>query len=155
LNVEVRRNLPTRHSTSGRLAIDGFPLFVTLEPPPVPDISGNGCICIPACTSALTIRWSWEFKKMVPHVEDVPGRNAIENHIGNYPRDTKGCTLIGTDYGDPFQPDFIRWSDKAFAAYMTRLYAGATLTNPDASEIDHIWDCGIITYVDYVPGGTQ
>jgi len=153
MNLEVRRNPATKRSTTGRMAVDGVPTFVTLEPPPVPDPNGNGYVCIPAGTYNLTIRWSPKFNRQVPHVENVPGRSAIECHIGNYPDDTDGCCLIGTDYGIPPQPDYIRASAVAFSKLMTMLYAASTLTNPDSPEQNQTWQCGTITYVD--PPATQ
>jgi hypothetical protein len=147
VNLEVRRNAPTIRSTTGRLAIGGQPQCVTLEPPPVLDPNGNGYVCISAGTYPLTIQWSSKFQRQVPHVNAVPGRTEIEIHILNYPDQTDGCTGVGMDYGDPPQPDYIRFSAMAFAALMTKLYADATLTNPDSPEINQIWDVGTITYV--------
>lgn len=146
LSLEVRRSVFTKRSTSGQLAIDGVPQCFTLEPPQQPDPNGNGFVCIPEGTFPLTIRWSNEFKKLVPHVENVPGRTAIEIHIGNYPDDTHGCTLVGKSRGD--QPDFVAQSGMAWALLMTKLYDGATLKNPDSPEIYQIWDVGQITYKD-------
>lgn len=150
MNLEVRRNTPTKRSTTGRLAIDGHPECVTLEPPPIPDPNGNGFVCIPAGTFPLTIRWSPKRNRAVPHVESVPGRTEIEIHILNFPDETDGCTGVGVDYGDPPQPDYIRFSGKAFATLMTKLYAGSTLTNPDSPEVNQVWNAGTITYTDAV-----
>src|SRR5580765_3105812 len=152
MNLEVRRNKPTVRSTTGRMAIEGTPRFVTLEPPPVPDERGNGTVCIGAGTFPLKIRWSPTHKMHLPHVEDVPGRTYIELHKGNFPTDVKGCTAIGMDYGIPFQPDYIRCSEVAFTELMNTLYAGSKLTNPDSPEINHVWDVGFITYTDWSGG---
>lgn len=152
--VEVRRNPATKRSTTGRMAVNGQPQCVTLEPPSVPNPApnGNGYVCISAGTFPLTIQWSTKFQKMVPHINDVPNRTAIEMHIGNYPTDTDGCTCVGTDYGDPPQPDYIRFSSKAFVMLIAKLFAGAILTNPDAAEIDQVWNVGTVTYIDAIGG---
>lgn len=155
MNLEVRRNTPTIHSTTGRMAVDNVPMFVTLEPPPVPDERGNGTVCIPAATYPLKIRWSPIHKKPLPHVEDVPGRVAIELHAGNIPVDTKGCCMVGMDYGVPVIPDYIRYSQVAMTKLMALLYAQAKLTNPDSPEENHVWDCGTITYVDALKGNSD
>lgn len=153
--IEIRRNPPTKRSTTGRMAIDGQPVFVTLEPPPQPDAppGGNGTVSIPAGTFKVTIRWSPRFNRLVPHVENVPGRTAIEWHPGNYPDDTDGCCLIGTDYGNPPQPDYISQSDAAFASLMTKLYAASTLTNSDSPEQYQVWEVGTAAYMDAIQEG--
>jgi hypothetical protein len=33
----------------------------------------------------------------VPHIIDVPQFDQVEIHVGNYPSDTAGCTLLGAD----------------------------------------------------------
>jgi len=146
MNLVLQRILHTPHSTTGQLSVEGNPLCVTLEPPTAPDPAGNGYVCIPAGTYPLTIRWSWKFAKQVPHVENVPGRSEIEWHIGNFPRDTDGCALFGKDFDS--QPDYVSLSTVTFAAVITRLYAGATLTNPDATESDQVWNVGTVTYLE-------
>lgn len=35
----------------------------------------------------------------IPLLENVPGRSGIEIHIGNFPKDTLGCTLTGSAQG--------------------------------------------------------
>lgn len=143
MNLKVLRTTYTNRSTTGILSIDGQDQCFTLEPPRVADPNGNGYICIPAGTFQLTIRWSYKFNRQVPHVEEVPGRSAIEIHIGNFPKDTDGCTLVG---GLQDQPDFVGRSSIAFASLMNKLYAGATLRDSNAVEADQIWDVGKIMY---------
>ena len=86
----------------------------------------------------------------MPHVENVPGRTAVEVHFGNWPRNTDACLLVGQDYGHPTIPDFISHSDVSWDALMAELYAGSTLTNPGVSEQEEIWDCGTIEYLNAV-----
>lgn len=139
----IRNKVQSIHSTLGKLYVEkAFECF-TLEPPKIADAQGNGYICIDEGTFKLTIRWSWKHSRLLPHVEDVPNRTAIEIHVGNFPRDTDGCTLTGDTQP---QPDFIGQSSVAFNTLMTKLYAGGTLTNPDAAEKDQIWNIGDITY---------
>jgi len=145
MHLEIIRNKQqSLHSTIGKLYVNSSPQCYTLEPPLLPDLaSGNGFVCIPPGTYKLTIRWSNEHKKLLPHVEDVPGRTAIEIHIGNFPRDTKGCALVGKTQN---VPDFIGMSGDAFTDLLNLLYSGATLRNPDAPEQEQVWDVGDITY---------
>jgi len=142
--LEVERTTSTGRSTTGILSIDGQQQCYTLEPPKVADPNGNGFICIPAGTFSLTIRWSPKNKRQVPHVENVPGRTEIEIHIGNYPDDTDGCTLVGTQ----LQPDIVLYPEVAFSALMTKLFSVAVLRNPSSPEVNQIWDVGSITYTE-------
>jgi hypothetical protein len=144
LIVEVRRDLYTPASTQGRMAIDGVPECFTLEPPEKKD--GTKPRCIPCGTYPLTIRWSFDHHRHLPHVESVPGFTAIEQHIGNTSKDTLACTLLGKVRGP--QPDFIGQSLIAFTAVMTKYLDAAELTNPEASEKEQIWRVGAVTYTD-------
>jgi|SRR5580698_10560149 hypothetical protein len=147
LELEVTRTQFTKRSTTGKLLNGETLVCCTLEPPQDPDPDGNGFVCIPEGTYPLTIRWSPKFGRAVPHVECVPGRSAIEMHIGNSPSDTDGCTVVGEDYGTPLQADWVGNSAKAFAALMALLYANATLTNPSSPEVSQLWTVGTISYI--------
>lgn len=144
MNLAVRRQWFTTRSTCGQLAIDGQPECFSLEPVTVPLDDDRKPRAIPCGTYPLTIRWSWKFKKAVPHVEKVPGFSSIEIHVGNAPGDTDGCMCVGQTLGPA--PDFIGSSIVAWTALMTKLYAGAQLTNPDSPEQNQVWDVGTITY---------
>jgi Family of unknown function (DUF5675) len=150
MQLILQRLIQSKRSTIGRLTVNGQ-IFSTLEPPPVPNPppDGNNYVCIPAETYPLTIRWSPKFNRQVPHVENVPGRTAIELHIGNFPDDTDGCGLIGVNAAVS-QPDYISQSSVSFAKLLTILYDGSTLTNPGVEEKFQIWEVGSITYVDPV-----
>lgn len=142
LALTVRRQWFTARSTAGQLAIDGLPECFTLEPPKTP-IDDEHKPCHAPGIFPLTIRWSPKFQKPVPHVESVPGFTAIEIHVGNTAEDTIGCTCVGRTHP---RPDFIGVSNVAFIALMAKLYAGATLANPDSPEQNQVWDVGTITY---------
>lgn len=143
MQIDVRRNLFSSLSSQGELLLNGQHFSYTLEPPVKTD--GTKPRAIDPGTYALTIRWSDEFQRHVPHVENVPGFTAVEQHVGNYPRDTKGCTLVGYLRG-PI-PDFIGQSLKAFTDLMARYLAVAVLTNPgEQNEKLHVWKVGQVTY---------
>lgn len=145
MKIKVLRDLYSSLSTQGRLFLDDEHFCFTLEP--VVKHDGSKPRAIPAGLYPLTIRWSDEFKKHVPHVENVPGFTAIEQHIGNYPRDTKGCTLVGYTRGP--LPNFIGQSLKAWTDLMARYMAVAVLTNPEEkNEKLHIWNVGEVSYED-------
>lgn len=142
MDLLVNRSYYTGKSTSGMLFIkDVFECF-TLEP-----FWTEASIkprAIPAGRYQLTIRWSSKFKKAVPHVESVPGFTNIEIHIGNFPYDTDGCTLVGQKQGS----DFIGSSTPAWINLMAKLYPISVLTNPTSPEQMHVWNVGSITYID-------
>jgi hypothetical protein len=56
-------------------------------------------------------------------VLDVPGRTAIRWHIGNYPRDVLGCSVVGTAVGE----NRVENSRVAFAALMVKLQGQETI----------------------------
>jgi hypothetical protein len=87
--LERRESLTDR--TLGVLTVDGAYFCWTLEP-------GLGIAehpAIPEGTYPVRLRWSEHFRQELPHIDDVPGRTAIEIHSGNVPADTKGCVLVG------------------------------------------------------------
>ncbi len=51
-------------------------------------------------------------------LQDVPDRTDVQIHIGNYPKDTLGCILVGTEFGGDKS---ISNSEKAFRLLMHRL----------------------------------
>lgn len=67
----------------------------------------------------------------VPLVYNVPGHQGIEIHVGNYPKDTKNCLLLGAGYVardfiasskiaiDEFYKKFFACIDKNEAVYIT------------------------------------
>jgi hypothetical protein len=53
--------------------------------------------CIPA--GIYAVKWEPEGKHKGYAVEDVPGRSAIEIHIGNTTKDIEGCIALGFEAG--------------------------------------------------------
>ena len=83
--------------TRGALTVDGKAVCVTLENPWIdnkPNIS-----CIPAGIYGLK-PFSGNKYKDVYQIMDVPGRTYILMHIGNIERNTNGCVLSGSYYGE-------------------------------------------------------
>jgi hypothetical protein len=113
--VTVTRDKFTQQSTSGQLFIDGEFECFTLEP--VTRTDNIKPRAIPEGTYTLDIRFSPKHGRDVPHVEDVPGFSEIELHIGNFPKDTEGCCLLGLTRS----PDFVGQSHGAFDKVFARL----------------------------------
>ena len=118
-NMLVERKWLTEKATCGTITA-GDLHFYTLEPPTRHDDVKPRAI--PAGVYPLTIRFSPNHGRLVPHVECVPGFYSIEIHIGNTAKDTLGCTLVGRT--NP-SPDFIGASHAAFDDLFGRLFAAA------------------------------
>lgn len=108
MNIEVHRLWPNDLCITGVMLIDSVQRFFTLELPELFDGQPNvpDKCCIPAGTYPVIRTWSNHFGQMMPMLDDVPGRSAIEVHYGNFPSDILGCILIGnkrisdTEIGD-------------------------------------------------------
>ena len=123
--VNQRKNSPYNQQdcVPGEMSLDNVALCWTLEPgyqrPQLPGQDGAHPI-IPAGTYTITTTtegevYTWMCNTLqrnanspdqvnaynafvangVPLLQNVPGRGGIEMHIGNYSKDTLGCTLIG------------------------------------------------------------
>ena len=49
---------------------------------------------IPVGIYAISVTWSPRFKRMLPLVEQVPGRSGIRFHRGTRPEHSRGCILV-------------------------------------------------------------
>lgn len=56
----------------------------------------NADYIIPVGIYAIRVTWSPRFKRMLPLVEQVPGRSGIRFHRGTKPEHSKGCILVST-----------------------------------------------------------
>lgn len=95
MNLELLREHCYPDRAEGRLSIDGVFQCYTLEPPRRADNPLLEHPAIPAGEYGVTIAWSPKFNCMLPHVNQVPGRQNIEIHAGNGASDTQGCILVG------------------------------------------------------------
>jgi len=96
INLLIIRDEFTEASTSGNLHLNGEWLCDTLE---LPYRDNQRSIsCIPAGQYKVRLRTARESAtRNYLHllVEDVKDRSHILVHIGNFPKDTKGCILVG------------------------------------------------------------
>lgn len=92
MELELWRDPTQDGCTLGRLAINGVFECWTLERP----ISGDGIVlAISEGTYPVTLGWSEHFQRIVPRINNVPGRYDIEIHFGNWVTNTTGCVLVG------------------------------------------------------------
>ena len=96
--LTLQRDPPTHISTPGQLFGDTGRLAYTLERHPGDPEHPS----IPEGTYPVTMLKSSKFGTLLPHVLNVPGREAIEIHCGNFPRDTEGCILVGNERGEDY-----------------------------------------------------
>ena len=128
MNLSLIRTTKNEHATLGKLLIDGVFECYTLEDKdrevsgiPVAQWKVQNQTCIPRGTYEVTIDFSTRFKRVMPHILDVPGFDGIRIHWGNTDVDTDGCVLLGQTIGGP---DFIGSSRAAFDTFFPKLQAG-------------------------------
>tara|TARA_R110002020_G_scaffold34706_3_gene105426 strand:+ start:1394 stop:1888 length:495 start_codon:yes stop_codon:yes gene_type:complete len=96
INLLLIRDTFTDKSTVGKLYVDGEMFCDTLE---LPYLDNQRSIsCIPLGEYKVRLRLARESaSRDYLHllVQDVEGRSYILVHIGNYPKHTKGCILVG------------------------------------------------------------
>ena len=96
INLLVIRDEFTDKSTIGKLFLNGEMFCYTLE---LTYLDNQRSIsCIPAGEYKVRLRTAKESStRDYLHllVQDVEGRSYILVHIGNFPKDTKGCILVG------------------------------------------------------------
>jgi len=126
MNLLVNRTTRTAYSTIGDFFVNGNRFSYSLEPADrgltadmtadqVAAIKVAGMTCIPPGTYPVTLYYSPSHQGQVPLVNNVPGFADIEIHPGNFPKDTKGCLLLGSTEST----DFIGNSDATIAQFYT------------------------------------
>ena len=94
---------------------NNHPICVTLELPWLNNQHNISCIIAGVFTSQRY--FSPEHGYEVFRLINVPNRNFVELHIGNFPKDSLGCILLGTSYGQNSIVD----STDAFNKFMAGL----------------------------------
>ena len=92
MRLRVERRWPKSEYIIGRLYIDDEYICNTLEPAWKNNARNTA---IPTGVYMLRLTYSEKFGRILPLVENVPGRSGIRIHRGNYPKDTSGCLLVG------------------------------------------------------------
>jgi hypothetical protein len=101
-------------------------LCVTLERPWLDNQHEESCIPVGSYTFTRfhSPHWGYDVFKS----EDVPGRGAIELHIGNLPHDSEGCILLGSNFGTVNGQHGITGSAAAFARFMSAMHGVDSFT---------------------------
>lgn len=116
MELLLTRKWLTDNSTIGELYVDGNLECYTLEDT-VRDEKIPGKTAIPEGRYEVIINHSQKFNKKLPLLLNVPQFEGIRIHVGNYPKDTDGCILVGQTR----KQDFIGNSKVAFNALFEKL----------------------------------
>ena len=98
MKIKVIRKEFANDRTFGDMYIDGEFFCNTLEPHAI-DWSKQrkvaGKTAIPEGTYKVRLGWSKKSQRIVPWLMRVPHFRDIQIHVGNFPKDTRGCILVG------------------------------------------------------------
>jgi hypothetical protein len=122
--IRIERFQKTGNSTIGRISVNGQFIGYTLELPW--KNNANEISCIPTGQYPVAFRNDpgSKYKYRHLHVRNVPGRQWILVHKGNFPKDTLGCILPGLT----FSPDYVGESSIAFRKLMNTLEGATSMT---------------------------
>lgn len=116
MKIEIKRKIFTDKSTIGEMFINGKFFCYTLEDK-VREVKIQGETAIPKGTYDTIIDMSTRFKKLMPHILNVPNFSGIRIHAGNTNKDTEGCILLGSHY----TTDFVSNSVSTYNSFMQLL----------------------------------
>lgn len=94
MKIEVKRQWETARSIISQIYVDGQFECYGLEPSRLTPVN-PGHPCIPAGEYKVVFTPSPHLKYVTPELVDVPGRSDIRIHVGNFPEDVLGCTVVG------------------------------------------------------------
>ncbi len=130
MKLELQRDRQSEKGTTGRLFVDGSQFCFTLERPDAR--FGDAHPCIPAGEYRVVLHHSPHFERLMPLLEDVPGRSDIEIHWGNFVSDFEGCIGVGSTRGElPDGSPSIRNSRTTFE----ELFSAIQLAQPQGCAI--------------------
>lgn len=144
MELKLQRESSTSKSTPGKLYVDGMFNCYTLEDVDREKHYDDGSLvevsawkvagetAIPCGRYSVAIDVSVRFKRLMPHVLNVPGFDGIRIHSGNTSEDTEGCILVGSVRNSP---DEILYSRAAFDKLFLQLMEAHASNNPIFIEI--------------------
>lgn len=119
INLSLNRKSKTDDSFLGELLLADQFLCYTLE---------NLELSIPDGVFEVKMQWSDHFQRNIPHLQNVPNREAIEIHPGNTAEDFKGCIGVGYIQGCDDIEDSRRASDDLNAMLQEAQDTGSRIT---------------------------
>lgn len=119
--ILLKRVKSTDQCTLGEIYVDGQLICRCLELPWRNNEPRSSCIPPGRYPVVFRLTTSSKYKYRHLHVQDVPGRQWILFHKGNFPKDTLGCILPGMSHAG----NSVKDSGIAFDKLMATL-SGAT-----------------------------
>lgn len=122
--VVLQRLTTDKEETLGALLIDGYPEMLTLELPYKDNEQNISCIPYGEYVCKKTHNRTTLGGLSLPEtfeVTEVENRGGILFHMGNTTKDTSGCILVGSEYGNIGASRAILQSRKAFTKFLALL----------------------------------
>lgn len=130
MDLLVNRKIKSVNSTIGEFSVNGQFFSYCLEPidrgltqymplSEIQKIKVQNQTCIPTGKYQVSKYFSPKHNAWVPILLHVPGFDFVEIHVGNFPKDTDACLLLGTDKGT----DQILNSKVAITKFYTQFFA--------------------------------
>ena len=85
----------TRNKTNGKAVYGTLTFAIGFVSCSYPTIENADYLIKPG-TYTLERTWSPKFKKRLPLISGVPGRDGLRIHRGTKPEHSKGCVLVGS-----------------------------------------------------------
>ena len=118
--IEIHREASSDTCTTGYIGVDGRLVAYTLELPDVNNI--RDLSRIPVGDYGAHVRYDhpdgWRVE-----LDNVPGRSGVEIHVGNWPKETHGCILVGTQVS--IDSCTVKHSSDAYDKLRIALYGSA------------------------------
>jgi hypothetical protein len=96
MDIILKRTTFTEHSTIGEMYVDGvFECYTLEDRTRAPGVKIPKETAIPYGRYQLVLDYSPKYKRIYPHILDVPMFTGIRIHPGNTDIDTEGCILLG------------------------------------------------------------
>lgn len=130
MELLVNRTTPTQNSTIGSFYVNGAFESFCLEPvergltstmslEQIATIKVPDQTAVPTGRYQVTKYYSPKHRAIVPCIVGIPGFSYVEIHIGNFPKDTDACLLLGTQIG----PDEVLNSAVAIDRFYPKFFA--------------------------------
>lgn len=119
--LALSRKIFTDKSTIGDLYFDNEFFCSTLELS-CRRVNPHGHLAIPPGHYRVVLDYSPKFKRNMPRLINVPGREGILIHWANFPEDLEGCIGVGV-HTPEMAADFIGSSRKTFDQLYEKLQA--------------------------------